>query len=66
MSYNETIGDKTELAFKTVAVDLMKEIIQIMGEWNGDEHGVLEDRSDAAQELYEHILASIKLIDELQ
>lgn len=66
MSYNETISDKSELAFKTVSVDLMNEIVQIMGEWNGDESGVLEDRSDAARELGEHIQASVELIDELQ
>ena len=64
--YNQTISNNSEMLFTKVSIDLLQELIEIMGEWNGDESGVLEDRSTAAQELADHIVASNKLIEELR
>jgi len=64
--YNQTISNNSEMLFTKVSIDLLQELIEIMGEWNGDESGLLEDRFNAAQELADHLVASNKLIEELR
>lgn len=39
---------------------------QVMGEWNGDESGTLEDRSNVAQEIVDAATEIMALIKELE
>ena len=66
MSYNETISDDNYTAYLQASLKVLEEVSNVMGEWNGDESGILEDRFNAAEELKNYIMASVAVIEELQ